>query len=407
MYPLNKEPLKETNEPTDSLAFATHANQHNDVNRIVNALQDKIGIENDPNTSSLDFRVKTLESTSGGAGAVEPPKTFAYLAPYKPRAEIEAFRDEFITGKKKMWATYWELVNFDVAGAPIFLTESGSLSKFSSSNYNLIKEISDTVLMGVVGRIDDVTSNVSVMLADSGRRSTAITLIYQKVQEHGFGGVYINFEPTTKIQNPENVKIFIQELRAQLGDNYVISFSGPMSWDTDKTQNKVYDNVNYTGESNLQGTNHNSYTVNDMHAWGVDIVEMMCYDQYYDFGTATHSVTSYSQFADANNFLNSRLSVDNTAVSIGNYGIETPQGDAYSNLTNNMTRADINAKDSTFFTTATERVGTGYLHKDVGANAIIGANQRTVQTYYDIAVSQGRKYIGFWLMGDHPFPTIK
>jgi len=51
----------------DALSSPSHSAQHANANDAIEALQAKVGINSSAVTTSLDYRVTTLESTSGTA----------------------------------------------------------------------------------------------------------------------------------------------------------------------------------------------------------------------------------------------------------------------------------------------------------------------------------------------------
>lgn len=57
-------------QPTDSVAAVSHAAQHADANDAIAALQAKLGVDNSSDTSSIDFRVTSLENQPFDSEAV-------------------------------------------------------------------------------------------------------------------------------------------------------------------------------------------------------------------------------------------------------------------------------------------------------------------------------------------------
>lgn len=67
-YPNNKETIKK--DWTDLTETKdTHPNEHNLVGEVVEALQDKVGIDGDANTDSFDYKLSTVT----GSDKVAPP----------------------------------------------------------------------------------------------------------------------------------------------------------------------------------------------------------------------------------------------------------------------------------------------------------------------------------------------
>jgi hypothetical protein len=58
-------------QPTDSVALVSHAAQHANANDAIEALEAKVGVNNSAVTTSLDYRVKTLENASVDAEAIQ------------------------------------------------------------------------------------------------------------------------------------------------------------------------------------------------------------------------------------------------------------------------------------------------------------------------------------------------
>ena len=58
-------------QPTDSVALVSHAAQHANANDAIEALEAKVGVNNSAVTTSLDYRVKTLENASVDDEAIQ------------------------------------------------------------------------------------------------------------------------------------------------------------------------------------------------------------------------------------------------------------------------------------------------------------------------------------------------
>jgi len=58
-------------QPTDSVALVSHAAQHANANDAIEALEAKVGVNNSSVTTSLDYRVKTLENASVDDEAIQ------------------------------------------------------------------------------------------------------------------------------------------------------------------------------------------------------------------------------------------------------------------------------------------------------------------------------------------------
>ena len=58
-------------QPTDSVAVVSHAAQHANANDAIEALEAKVGVNNSSVTTSLDYRVRTLEGASVDAEAIQ------------------------------------------------------------------------------------------------------------------------------------------------------------------------------------------------------------------------------------------------------------------------------------------------------------------------------------------------
>ncbi len=56
---------------TDSVAAVSHATQHANANDAIEALEAKVGANNSAVTTSLDYRVRTLESASVDTEAIQ------------------------------------------------------------------------------------------------------------------------------------------------------------------------------------------------------------------------------------------------------------------------------------------------------------------------------------------------
>jgi hypothetical protein len=67
LYPTNKDNFTNPS-PTDEMAVVGHAEQHQNANDAIEALQNKVGIDNDTNPASIDNRVKQLEEQGEQAG---------------------------------------------------------------------------------------------------------------------------------------------------------------------------------------------------------------------------------------------------------------------------------------------------------------------------------------------------
>lgn len=52
---------------SDNLSSPSHAGQHADANDAIEALQAKVGVTDSAVATSLDYRVKALEDSPGGA----------------------------------------------------------------------------------------------------------------------------------------------------------------------------------------------------------------------------------------------------------------------------------------------------------------------------------------------------
>lgn len=344
------------------------------------------------------------------------PKLYVYLPDYKPQTEIDTFITNEVDVNGKFWGVFWENYRFNSGGTTLFIddTEAGASNLgFTAANKTRVQNIADNVLITMAGDVSGATG-AGAMLASSSLRSAAIDDIVGHVQTEGFQGVNINFEPIASITGAvlTNFESFVTELRSDLDavdPNLILTWAGQIAWDSD-IPGKEYTGVNYTGESNMAGTNNFSFTVNDLKNMGFDIVEMQAYDQFYDFGEATLGITSYDQVSDSIDFALDRLDRENFGMIIGTYGVRMNDGgDVYGvGLdANNMTRADVIATDATYYTTATRQNG-GYLQKDVtGSKQILAPDQRTIDTLYAICKNKRVEYIGFWLAGDNYFPTTR
>jgi len=58
-------------QPTDSVAVVSHSAQHTNVNDAIEALQAKVGVHNSAVTTSLDYRVKSLETAALDAEGIQ------------------------------------------------------------------------------------------------------------------------------------------------------------------------------------------------------------------------------------------------------------------------------------------------------------------------------------------------
>ena len=58
-------------QPTDSVELVSHAAQHSNANDAIEALEAKVGVNNSSVTTSLDYRVKTLENASVDDEAIQ------------------------------------------------------------------------------------------------------------------------------------------------------------------------------------------------------------------------------------------------------------------------------------------------------------------------------------------------
>ena len=75
-FPSSLETLQTGINPTDKVSAKNHAGLHNDVDRVVNALQTKVGVDFSSDHSSLDWMIRNM---SGGSGSnvirVSPPQS--------------------------------------------------------------------------------------------------------------------------------------------------------------------------------------------------------------------------------------------------------------------------------------------------------------------------------------------
>lgn len=311
------------------------------------------------------------------------PNIYVYLPPYKLQTEIDTFITNEIDVKGQFWGVWWENYNFDSAGAPVLVTETAGDMGWSSGNKTRVLEIAPNIVVTVAGDVSGGTG-AGAMLADSGKRATAISTIVAHVSSENLQGVNINFEPIADITGSvlTNFTTFMVALRAALdvvSPTLLLTWSGQLAWDSDPP-NKEYSSVNYTGESNMLGSNLLSFTVNDTEAMGVDIIEMQCYDQFYDFGLVEFGITSPDQVKDSINYGQARIPTSKQGMIIGTYGVQMNSGaDEYGeNIeANNMTRAQVTAADATFYSTAT-RQNNKYLLKQIDTS--IGAATMTIAT---------------------------
>jgi hypothetical protein len=58
-------------QPTDSVAVVSHASQHTNANDAIEALEAKVGVNNSAVTTSLDYRVKSLETAALDAEGIQ------------------------------------------------------------------------------------------------------------------------------------------------------------------------------------------------------------------------------------------------------------------------------------------------------------------------------------------------
>lgn len=372
--------------------------------------------------SSVAGKAKVLASggvpTGSGGSAGEPlyePKLYVYLADYKAQTEIDAMIASEISSNGKFWGVYWENFRFEADGDYIFVDESvsgvGNMG-FTSDNKTRALAIADNVIVGVAGNL---ANGAGAMMSNPTKRTAFISALVTHVTSNGFNGVSINFEPIPLLTGSvlTSFRTFISALRTALdtaGNGYLLSWAGHLTWDSDKP-NKEYSAVNYTGETNMAGTNQLGFTLNDLDDMQFDIIEQQAYDQFYDFGVREFGVTSYDQVADSIDFANRRIPLAKVAVILGVYGVRMNDGDDIygSGITlNNGTRAEVTAADATFYSTAARQSGRGYLIKSVsGSKQMIAADQTTVDNYYKICKNKKVQYIGFWLAGDYYYPSVR
>lgn len=296
------------------------------------------------------------------------PNVYVYLPPYKLQTEIDSFITAEVTPKGKFWGVMWENINFTGGGVVSVVTETGGDLGYSAGNKTRVQNIATNMIVTVAGRIN---TGAGVMLADATLRANAITAIVSHVTTYDFQGVNINFEPMASITGAvlTNFTSFITALNTALNTAnpaYLLTFAGHLIWDSD-VPNKEYSSLNYTGESNMAGTNYMSMTLTDLEAMGFDIVEMQAYDQFYDLGLTEFGITSPDQVRDSINFAHSRIPKSKYALIIGTYGVSMNSGaDAYGEniAPNNMSRAQVTSASANFYTTAI-RQNNQYLLKQI------------------------------------------
>lgn len=333
-----------------------------------------------PTKNALWDKIETI--VAGDPGTSYTPLVYAYLPDYKLQTEIDTLIAGDIATNGKFWAVFWENFRFETDGDYIFVDTSvsgGSAMGYSSANRTRALNVADNLVCGVAGDLD---SGVATMMANSTKRNAAIAAIVAHVSDNGFIGVNINFEPIPSLAGTvlANFRIFIAALRVALDaidTHYIITWAGQIAWDSD-IPNKEFSSVNYTGESNMAGTNNLSFTINDLNDIGFDIMEMQAYDQFYDFGFQEFGITSPDQVVCAINYAQARIDKSKHAIIIGAYGVRMNSGaDVYGNglENNNMTRAEVTALDATFYSTAT-RLNNQYLQKTIDTS--IGAATMTI-----------------------------
>lgn len=299
------------------------------------------------------------------------PKIYTYLAPYKTQTEIDAFIAAEITPKGKHWGVLWENINFTAGGVVSVVTETAGDMGYSTANRTRVRSIANNMIVTVAGRIN---TGAGVMLADATLRANAITAIVSHVTTYGFQGVNMNFEPIPSISGTvlTNFRTFVAALRVALDaadPNLLMTWAGHLAWDSD-IPNKEYSSVNYTGESNMLGTNQLSITIMDLESLGFDIMEMQAYDQFYDFGLTEFGITSPDQVKDSINYAQARIPKSKFGLIIGTYGVQMNSGaDEYGEniAPNNMTRAQVTSASANFYTNAT-RQNNQYLLQQVDTN---------------------------------------
>lgn len=344
------------------------------------------------------------------------PKLYVYLPDYKPQTEIDTFITNEVDVNGKFWGVFWENYRFNTDGSVNFIdaAEAGASNLgFTTANKTRVNNIADNVLVTVAGDVSGSTG-AAAMIASSTLRAAAVSSIVTHVTDEGFAGVNINFEPIASLSGAKltNFTLFIEALRTALDaedTSLKLTWAGQIAWDSDEP-NKEYSGVNYTGESNMAGTNLLSYQLPDLTAMGFDIVEMQAYDQFYDFGAQEFGITSPDQVGNAIEFMQKRLQKEQVGMIIGTYGVRMNDGaDVYGaglDL-NNATRTQITDAESDFYTTAT-RDNNQYLRKSVtDSKQILAPDQRTIDTYYAICKNKEVEYIGFWLAGDYYYPSVR
>jgi hypothetical protein len=331
------------------------------------------------------FRRNALD-TAFEAYSTYTPHIYVYLPDYKSQTEIDAFITDEITPNGKFWGVMWENYRFNSDGTVLFVDDTvagASNLGYTSANKTRVQSIASNILVTVAGDVSGGTG-AGAMLSDSTKRTNAITAIVAHVNTNGLQGVNINFEPIASLTGSvlTNFTTFIVALKAALvavSPDLLLTWAGQIAWDSDQP-NKEYSSVNYTGESNMAGTNLLSFTLGDLEAMGFDIVEMQAYDQFYDFGLTEFGITSPDQVSNAISFAHARLPKSKYGLIIGTYGVQMNSGaDEYGEniLPNNMTRAQVTAADATFYSTAT-RQNNKYLLKQIDAS--VGTATMTIAT---------------------------
>lgn len=106
------------------LANPSHASQHSDLNDAIEALQAKVGVTGSGVTTSLDYRVATLENTSSTTGVADTGAT-------EPSSPVtgQIFFDTNTKELKVYYNTWW-IIGGGISGISVYDAGSPTTSEF-------------------------------------------------------------------------------------------------------------------------------------------------------------------------------------------------------------------------------------------------------------------------------------
>ncbi len=144
-------------QPSDSVAVVSHAAQHANANDAIEALEAKVGVNNSAVTTSLDYRVKSLENASLDTEGIQD--IAAALITNGSHTNITvSYNDDATPPRINLVATYDdEEVTDAIATA---LTAGSGILKTYNDDGNTITVSVDTSLIATQSYVTTAISNL-------------------------------------------------------------------------------------------------------------------------------------------------------------------------------------------------------------------------------------------------------